>query len=341
MPDPRFFPAAGPLRLDEITALTGAHAQGNGADSVFTAVAPLESAGPQDISFFDNILYKDQFTKTKAGACFVRPSFAALAPAGTIALVTDTPYKAYALTAQKLFPAPAPVGQIHAGAFVHPSAKLGAGVDVGPGAVIEAHAEIGDGTFIGPHAVIGGGVVIGAHCHIGAHASISHSLIGHDVRIYPGVRIGQDGFGFAIDPSGYVKVPQLGRVIIGNHVEIGANSTVDRGAGPDTVIGDGTWIDNLVQIGHNVKIGRGCVIVAQAGISGSTVLDDYVMLGGQVGLAGHLKIGKGARIAGQSGVMRDVEARAEMMGSPAMPMKSFLRQVAFLKRLVNKTERNT
>ncbi|MCK6417416.1 MAG: UDP-3-O-(3-hydroxymyristoyl)glucosamine N-acyltransferase, partial [Alphaproteobacteria bacterium] len=324
----------------EIVALTGASTQGEGA-GFFSSVAPLEVAGPQDISFFDNILYKDHFVQTKAGACFVRPSFAALAPAGTVALVTDTPYKAFALTAQKLFPVAAPAGQVHPGAFVHPTAQLGAGVDVGPGAVIEERAQIGEDTVVGPQVVIGAGVVLGKQCHIGAHASISHSLIGDHVRIYPGARIGQDGFGFAIDPSGFVKVPQLGRVVIGNHVEIGANTTIDRGAGPDTTIGDGTWIDNLVQIGHNVKIGRGCVIVAQVGISGSTVIGDYVMLGGQVGIAGHLKIGAGARIAAQSGIMRDVDAKAEMMGYPAMPMKSFLRQVAFLKRLVNKTEGKT
>ena len=161
-------------------------------------------------------------------------------------------------------------------------------------------------------------------------------MIGSYSRLYPGVRVGQDGFGFAIDPAGHVKVPQLGRVIIEEHVEIGANTTIDRGAGPDTVIGQGTWIDNLVQIGHNVKIGRGCIIVSQVGISGSTVLGDFVAVGGQVGIAGHLQIGSGVRIAAQSGIMKDIPAGDEVMGSPAVPIRQYMKQVAFLKRLVKK-----
>jgi UDP-3-O-[3-hydroxymyristoyl] glucosamine N-acyltransferase len=184
--------------------------------------------------------------------------------------------------------------------------------------------------------VIAQNVEIGDQSVIGANASISHALIGANVRIYPGVRIGQDGFGFAIDPAGHVKVPQLGRVIIGDSVEIGANTTIDRGAGPDTHIGQGSWIDNLVQIGHNVKIGRGCVIIAQTGVAGSTVLEDYAVLAAQVGVAGHLTIGMGARIGAQSGVMRDVAAGSEVMGAPAMPAKQFMRQVAMLRKMSNK-----
>ena len=158
--------------------------------------------------------------------------------------------------------------------------------------------------------------------------------------LYPGVRIGQDGFGFAIDPAGHVKVPQLGRVKIGNHIEIGANTTIDRGAGPDTEIGDGTWIDNLVQIGHNVRIGRGCVIVSQVGISGSTQIGDFVAIGGQAGIAGHLNIGSGARIGAQSGVMNDIPHMSEYMGSPAFPKTQFFRQVAALNRLIKKKKKD-
>jgi UDP-3-O-[3-hydroxymyristoyl] glucosamine N-acyltransferase len=158
-------------------------------------------------------------------------------------------------------------------------------------------------------------------------------MIGDGSRLYAGARIGQDGFGFAIDSAGHVKVPQLGRVIIGDHVEIGANSCLDRGAGPDTEIGDGTWIDNCVQIGHNVKIGRGCVIVAQVGIAGSAVLEDYVVVAAQVGIAGHLTIGQGTRIAAQSGVMKSLPAGSEVMGSPAIPAKEKLRQIIVLKNL--------
>ena len=187
--------------------------------------------------------------------------------------------------------------------------------------------------------MIGQSVEIGDGCVIGANTSISHALIGAYVRIYPGVRIGQDGFGFAIDPAGHVKVPQLGRVIIEDSVEIGANTTIDRGAGPDTVIGQGAWIDNLVQIGHNVKIGRGCVIIAQTGVAGSTVLEDYVVLAAQVGVAGHLTIGMGARVGAQSGVMRDVASGSEVMGAPALPAKQFMRQIAMLKKMSSKSNK--
>jgi len=162
--------------------------------------------------------------------------------------------------------------------------------------------------------------------------------LGERVCVYPGARIGQDGFGFAITLAGFHSVPQLGRVIVEDDVEIGANTTIDRGALDDTVIGAGSRLDNLVQIGHNVRLGRGCVVVAQAGISGSSVLEDYVMLGGQSGLTGHVRIGKQARIGAQAGVIADVPAGADMVGSPAQPVKSFFREVAILRRLVRDRE---
>jgi UDP-3-O-[3-hydroxymyristoyl] glucosamine N-acyltransferase len=201
---------------------------------------------------------------------------------------------------------------------------------------VGARAEIGRRTLIGANAVIGPGVVIGDDCVVGAGATISHSLIGDRVNVYPGARLGQDGFGFAMGPEGHLKVPQLGRVIVEDDVEIGANTTIDRGAGPDTVIGAGTKIDNLVQIGHNVRLGRGCILVAQVGISGSTRFGDGVAAGGQAGFTGHLHVGAGARIAAQSGVMRDVEPGATIGGSPAVPIQEFLRQGVVLHRLARR-----
>lgn len=337
MADPRFFQTARPFSLKEISAATKAEIF-NGSDAAYTVadVAPLDKAGPKDLSFFDNVKYKEQFLATKAGACIVSPAMAELAPKGVQLLVSKSPYKAYALAAQMFYPEVKPAGSVSPKASVHASAKLGKGCVVEDGVVIAEGAELGDGCWIEPNAVIGRYVKIGVQGRIGANASVSHAVIGDHVRIYPGARIGQDGFGFAIDPAGHVKVPQLGRVIIEDHVEIGANTTIDRGSGPDTVIGQGTWIDNLVQIAHNVKIGRGCIIVAQVGIAGSTVVEDYVAMGGQAGIAGHLRVGKGAQIAAQSGVIQDVPAGEEQMGYPAMPLRQFLRQAALLKRLIKK-----
>ena len=222
------------------------------------------------------------------------------------------------------------------GAVIDPTARLGEGTAVEANAVIGPGVEIGKRCLIGANSVIAAGSVLGDEVRVGANVSISHALIGSRVRLYPGARIGQDGFGFALDPKAFVKVPQLGRVIIGDDVEIGANTTIDRGAVRDTIIGSGTMIDNLVQIGHNVQIGRGCVLVAQVGISGSTRLGDHVMLAGQVGLAGHLVIGSGARIGAQAGVMRDVAPGETVMGSPASPAKEFFRQIAALQRLARR-----
>jgi UDP-3-O-[3-hydroxymyristoyl] glucosamine N-acyltransferase len=180
-------------------------------------------------------------------------------------------------------------------------------------------------------------VVVGADCAIAANVTLSHCLVGDRVRLHPGVRIGQDGFGFAPDPAGHVKVPQLGRVIVHDDVEMGANCTVDRGSGPDTIIGAGCWFDNLVQIGHNVELGRGCIMVAQSGISGSSKLGDFVVVGGQVGIAGHLTIGSGASVAAKSGVMRDVAEGDTVGGYPAQPIRDWHRQTASLRRLAGAT----
>jgi UDP-3-O-[3-hydroxymyristoyl] glucosamine N-acyltransferase len=203
--------------------------------------------------------------------------------------------------------------------------------------VVGARAEIGPRCRIAAAAVIGEGVVLGPDCRIGTHASLSHALLGARVAVYPGARIGQDGFGFAVTAEGYRSVPQLGRVVLEDDVEVGANTTIDRGSLHDTVIGAGSRLDNLVQIGHNVRVGRGCVIVAQVGISGSTILEDQVMIGGQAGLIGHLRIGRRARIGAQAGVMADVAAGVEVLGSPAMAVREFFRQVATLRHLARRS----
>ena len=340
MADPRFFDRAGPFPLAQLAERCGAEvAKAADGQMPIHDVAPLDKAGDGAISFLDNKKYVEAFTQSRASACIVHPSMAPRAPDGMALLVTPDPYRAYAMVAQVFYPEVALEAGVAAGAHVDPSARLGEGVRVEAGAFIGAQAEIGAGSLIGPNAVIGRGVVLGGACVIGANASVSHAILGERVRVYPGVRIGQDGFGFAMGPKGHLKVRQLGRVVIGNDVEIGANATIDRGAGPDTVIGAGTKIDNLVQIAHNVQIGRNCVIVSQVGISGSTRIDDFVVIAGQAGITGHLHIGAGARIAGQSGVMRDIEAGGTVGGSPAVPMTEWLRQSAILGQMARKKGR--
>jgi UDP-3-O-[3-hydroxymyristoyl] glucosamine N-acyltransferase len=213
------------------------------------------------------------------------------------------------------------------------SARLEPGVVVDPGAVVGPGAQIGAGTIIGANVVIGPDTRVGRHCSIGPNTTIACALIGDHVIIHPGAHIGQDGFGFALGANGHLKVPQVGRVIIQDRVEIGAGSTIDRGANRDTIIGEGTKIDNLVQIGHNVVIGRHCVLVSQSGVSGSCVVEDFAALGGQAGLAGHLHVGAGAQIAAAAGVMNDVPAGERWGGAPAQPLREFFREVAAVKRL--------
>ncbi|MGB7076378.1 MAG: UDP-3-O-(3-hydroxymyristoyl)glucosamine N-acyltransferase, partial [Xanthobacteraceae bacterium] len=219
-------------------------------------------------------------------------------------------------------------------AHVHPSARLEANVTIDPLAVIGPRAQIGAGTVVAAGAVIGPDVCLGRDCAIGAGSTIVHALIGDRVIIHPGVRIGQDGFGYLPSARGHQKIPQVRRVVIQDDVEIGANTTIDRGGMRDTTIGEGTKIDNLVQIGHNCSIGRGCLIVSQVGISGSVTIGDFAVLAGQVGVADHVSIGAGAVLGGKAGVMTDVPPGARWGGFPAEPGLDWKRGVALLRRLV-------
>jgi len=339
MADSRFFDRAGPFSLDALAALTGAALSvPEQGERLFVDVAPLETAGPDEVTFLDNRKYLAAFAASKAGAAFVDEVTQPRAPAGMVLLLTREPYKAYARATQAFYPTPPVVPRRAPSALIDPAAIVAADCDIGPHVVIEAGATLGARCQVGANTVIGGGVELGDDCRVGANVTLSHCLIGARVVLHPGVRIGQAGFGFAPDASGPVKIPQVGRVIIGDDADIGANTTIDRGSGHDTVIGAGTMIDNLVQIGHNVVIGRGCVLAGQVGISGSTRLGDFVMAGGQAGFAGHLRIGSGARIAAKAGLMRDVEPGATVCGSPAIPIASFMRQTAVLQRLARKKD---
>lgn len=335
MADPRFFAVHGPFTLAELAKISGARL-GPDADgaSVFRDVAPLHTAGAADVSFLDSKLYADAFAASKAGACVVAPEMAPKAPAGMALLLSDQPYRGYARIAGAFYPDASGEAPCDPEVPIHPSARIGKNTVLAPGVIVGAKAEIGDGCRIGAYAVIGPGTVIGDNCTIGAHAALSHSLIGNNVTVEAGARIGQEGFGFAPDEGAYLRVPQLGRVIIGDGALIGVNTTIARGSGPDTVVGPSCMIDNLVHIGHNVELGRGCIIAAQVGFAGSTKLGDYVVIGGQVGLAGHLKIGRGVRIAAKSGVMRDVPEGGTVAGFPAVPVRDWHRQTVALGRLI-------
>jgi UDP-3-O-[3-hydroxymyristoyl] glucosamine N-acyltransferase len=337
MVDNRFFANHGPFTAGDLAAATGANLL-NPADAErkLKDVAPLDRAGETEVSFFDNSKYIEQFLRSGAGACFVRAKYIEQAPKTMAILVTEDPYRCYALAAQKFYPAPKPTPGIAPSALVDPSAKIGADVAIAPGAVIGTNVEIGARSSIGANAVIHHGVVIGDDTSIGANSTISHALVGSRVLIHRGVHIGQDGFGFALGREGHVKVPQLGRVVIEDDVEIGSGTTIDRGTGPDTTIGEGTKIDNLVMIGHNVQIGRRAVIIGQVGISGSTRVGDGAVLAGQAGIAGHLKIGAGAKVAAKSGVMNDLPPGTSYGGYPAIPMIDFHRQTIAVQRLAKK-----
>jgi UDP-3-O-[3-hydroxymyristoyl] glucosamine N-acyltransferase len=330
----RFFARTGPHPIAVVARAAAGTAPES--DLKIAGLAPLQTAGPDEVSFLDNRRFVSALKETNAGAVIVHPDMQEWVPSKTVAILTPEPHVGWAKVAALFHPVPPVRPGVHASAVVADDAVVDPSAEIGPLCVIESGAEIGPRCRIGPGAVIGSGVVVGPDCRIGAHASLSHALLGARVFVYPGARIGQEGFGFAPTKAGFITAPQLGRVVLEDDVEVGANTTIDRGATQDTVIGAGSRLDNLVQIGHNVVLGRCCVIVAQAGIAGSTVLEDFVQVGGQVAMDGHLRIGKGARIGAQSGVMWDIPPGVDVVGFPAQPKREYFRQVAALRRMGRK-----
>jgi UDP-3-O-[3-hydroxymyristoyl] glucosamine N-acyltransferase len=335
MEHPGFFANAGPFSLAELAKATDAElAPGADPDLQLANIRPLADAGPRDLAFLDNRKYLPDLLTSRAGACLVLPAFAGRVPQGTVALITRSPYRGFAKALATFYPEAMRVKAAAAGAApVDASAMIEDGAVIEPGAIVGPQARIGRGTRIAANAVVGYRCTIGRDSYVGPLATVTHALVGDRVIIHSGVRIGQDGFGFAMGRDGHLKVPQIGRVIIQDDVEIGANTTIDRGALNDTIIGEGSKIDNLVQIGHNVVIGRHCVIVGQVGISGSAELGDFVIMGGQSGVVGHIKVGAGAQIAGASHAKDDVPPGARMGGTPARPFKQWAREIGALTRL--------
>lgn len=331
-----FFPPHAGVTLAALAVQTGAELQDQSqGERIVRSVSPVGRAKEGDVCYILSRRNRGELATCQATAIFCEKPLLSFIPPHIPVLIAKSAHTAFALAGAMLHPQglkpplmTSETAKISPAAYVDPTARLEDGVEIEAMAVIGADVEIGSGTRIGPGAVIGPGVRIGRDCVIAAGATIQVALIGNNVIIHNGARIGQDGFGYAPGPRGMLKIVQIGRVIIQDHVEIGANTTIDRGTMDDTVIGEGTKIDNLVQVGHNVRIGRHCGIVSQVGIAGSTVIGDGVMIGGAAGVNGHIKIGDGAQIAAMSGVLADVPPGEKYGGVPARPLKDYLREVA-------------
>ena len=336
MPRGTFFENKGPLTLAEIARLSGAElTQGADPETALTDVASLAAAGSSEITFFHDRRYLAALKSTGAGAVLVTEKMRQDVPPSVVPLITELPELAFAHILGAFYPNAVRPGAGLAGADfgggqVHPSARLEDGVVLSPGALVGPGAQIGSGTEIGPNAVIGAKVSIGRDCLIGPNVSLVHAVVGDRVFIHAGAAIGQDGFGYSLGPRGLFKVPQIGRVILQNDVEIGANAAIDRGALEDTVIGEGTKIDNLVQIAHAVNIGRHCGIASQTGISGSARLEDQVFMGGQSGVVPHMIVGTGVQVAAGTGITKNVDPGERIGGRPHRPLHQHMREWALL-----------
>ena len=348
MANPVFFPAPIPLTIAKIAELTGSSLQ-NHADTKrsIAGIATIAAAGPADVTFFQNARYDEALSATLAGACFCAVRDLDRIPSTTVALKTERPQVAFATIAAIFYPSavrPNPVFEeygVSPAAHVHSSAIVEAGATIEAGAVVGPRAEIGSGSLIAAGCVIGPDVRIGRDVSIGPGAVLTHALVGNRVTVHTGARIGQDGFGFIVGDSGNSKIIQIGRVIIQDDVEIGANTTIDRGSNRDTIIGEGTKIDNLVQIGHNVVIGRDCLIAGQVGISGSVTIGDRAMLGGKVGVRDNVEIGRRAVLAASSAVATNIPDGARWGGTPARPIKQWLREMSVLRRMTERPGTST
>ncbi len=333
MIDKRFYNVKDNVTLAQVAEVTSAIlTDASKAAEKIKDIATMSNAGADDICFFYDRKGRDKAAVLKAKACLTTEDLQQFLPENVIVLISEDPKVAFIKLNEFMYSEKTLLSGIDASAKIAATATIGDNCYIGANVVVADNVEIGTNCIIEPNVVISAGCKIGDNCRIGNNASIAYSIIGDNCYIYTGARIGQDGFGFQLINGQHHRIPQLGRVIIGNDVEVGANTCIDRGALDDTVIGDGTRIDNLVQIAHNDKLGRGCVIVSQVGIAGSCTLGDYVVLGGQVGLADHLNIGSGAQVAAQSGAMRDIDAGAVMMGSPCVPFKDYMRQVSFIQK---------
>ena len=317
------------MTVSELAALVGGQlASGADGSAKISGAAALAEALPGEVTFFGNPKYLLKLRASRATVALVPLAFAEEVPAACICC--ENPTLAFSKVIEKFAPPPVHFAPgVHPTAVVAPGVRLGAGVSIQPHAVIEAGASIGDGTVVGAHSYIGHEAQIGGGCLIHPHVMIGFRCkIGSRVILHSGAVLGGDGFGFELQDGRHVKIPQIGIVQVDDDVEIGANSTVDRARFGRTWIGEGTKIDNLVQIGHNVVIGKHCILCAFVGVSGSTKIGDYVTLAGQVGTVGHVEIGDGVIVGAQAGVSKTLAVKQIYMGSPAVPAREWKEQVA-------------
>jgi UDP-3-O-[3-hydroxymyristoyl] glucosamine N-acyltransferase len=318
--------------VQQLAELVAGEVEGDASRRV-EGVASVDRAGPTDLTFVVDEQYAQRLGLRSVGACLIAPDMQ-LEANGTTYIRVESPELAFSKLLGVFHPEHRPDPGVHPTAIVGRGTRIGPGASIGPYVTIGEDTVIGSGTLVGPHAHIDDDVVVGRDCRIGPNCTILHDTeVGNRVRIYTGVRLGVDGFGYTPGADGLTRIPQVGRCIIHDDVEIGANCTVDRGALGDTVIGQGTKIDNLVHVAHNVSIGDNCIIVAQVGVAGSVEIGAGAHIGGQAGIAGHLTIGPGARIAGQAGVFGDVPAGETYSGYPARPHRESLRASALTLRL--------
>ncbi|HWJ87313.1 MAG TPA: UDP-3-O-(3-hydroxymyristoyl)glucosamine N-acyltransferase [Pelagibacterium sp.] len=334
MIDTRFHHSTAPVALSDLLSASGhsdlaAHLS---VDPVVQGASDLSDAVAGSISFAGSRAYADQLASSRADVVLITVDLSDAVAKGAVAVVCDNPYDVFVDILNILYPDDSAC-VIRAAILDEPAPLLEPGVMLGANVSIGAGAEIGADTVIGANSVIGAGVAIGRDCIIGANVSIYCAYLGNGVVVQPGVVIGGEGFGFQLRREGHRKIPQLGRVIIQDRVELGANTTVDRGTLGDTVIGEGTKIDNLVQIGHNCRIGRNCVISGMCGLSGSTILEDGVVMGGGAGTAGHLRLGANTRVLARSGVTHSFPAGSNIAGAPAQDVRMWKREIAAIRRL--------
>lgn len=328
--DERFFNRRSTPTLDEIAELTGSSLSGDGS-KVCDGIGPAYAAKGSEICFFEGSPKKVSSVSKDALACIVKEDCAELLPDDVIAIVNSRPRFALATVSKSMFE----IRGFHTNSFqISKNSSLGNNITISPNVIIGDNVKIGDNVYLGPNCVIGPGVEIGDNCYIGINASIICSIVGSSVNVGSGSRIGEPGFGITHGPEGPEEIPQLGRVIIGDHVRIGANNTIDRGAFEDTIIGDRCKLDNLCLIAHNVVLGKNVIIAGLSGMSGSVKVGDGVMTGGHVGVANHFTVGENTTLAGYSGVIEDVPDNVIWGGIPARPVRQWLKEMAWLKKQV-------